>query len=153
MAAAIVWKCASSENLSSNSSYINLLCQPNDLINLLQRYCIYKQLFKPCFRFWYRHTQMQLLSTSSWRLRWNLAGQIWHSSRRQWRRQRFFMGEGGGGGWASQTLGNFCNFSIMITQFYAYFGQNSCFKAIIHQLKAFKISLNVLNRINEVQVL
>jgi len=33
----------------------------------------------------------------------------------------------------------------------AYFGQNSYFKAIIHQFKVFKISLNVLNRINEVQ--
>jgi len=38
-------------------------------------------------------------------------------------------------------------------RFYAYFGQNKYFKAITHQLNAFKISLNVINRINEVQVL
>jgi len=50
-------------------------------------------------------------------------------------------------------LGDFCNFSVKMTYFYAYFGQNSYFKAIIHQLKAFKISLNALDRINEVQVL
>jgi len=50
----------------------------------------------------------------------------------------------------SKSAENFCNFSIKITHFYAYFGQNSYFKAIIDQLKAFKISLNVLNRINEV---
>jgi len=53
----------------------------------------------------------------------------------------------------AETLGDFCNFSIKITNFYADFGQNSYFKAITYQLKAFKISLNVLNRINEVQVL
>jgi len=52
-----------------------------------------------------------------------------------------------------QPLSDFCSFSIKITHFYAYFGQNSYFKAITHQLKGFKISLNVLNRINEVQVL
>jgi len=33
---------------------------------------------------------------------------------------------------------DFCNFSIKITQFYAYFGQNSYFKAITHQLKTFE---------------
>jgi len=49
--------------------------------------------------------------------------------------------------------GDFCNFLIKITYFYAYFGQNRYFKAIIHQLKAFKISLNVLNSINKLQVL
>jgi len=38
------------------------------------------------------------------------------------------------------------------THFYAYFGQNSYFKAITHQLKALKISLDVLNRVNDVQV-
>jgi len=37
--------------------------------------------------------------------------------------------------------------------FYAYFGQNSYSEAITHQLKAIKIRLNVLNRINDVQVL
>jgi len=47
------------------------------------------------------------------------------------------------------TLGYFCKFLIKIT----YFGQNRYFKAITHQLKTFKISLNVLNSINEVQVL
>jgi len=51
------------------------------------------------------------------------------------------------------ALGDFCNSSIKITLFYVYFVQNSYFKAITHQFKAFKISLNVLNRINEVQVL
>jgi len=35
------------------------------------------------------------------------------------------------------------DFSIQITHFYAYFGQNNYFKAITHQLKAFKISLSV----------
>jgi len=39
------------------------------------------------------------------------------------------------GVWA---LGDFCNFSIKITHFYAYFGQNSYFKATTHQLKAFE---------------
>jgi len=34
--------------------------------------------------------------------------------------------------------GDICNFSIKITHCYAYFGQNSYFKAITHQLKAFK---------------
>jgi len=45
------------------------------------------------------------------------------------------------------------NFSIKITHFYAYFDQKSYFKEITRQLKAFKISLNVINRINEVQAL
>jgi len=34
--------------------------------------------------------------------------------------------------------GNFCNFSIKITYFYAYFGQNGYFEAKTHQLKAFE---------------
>jgi len=53
----------------------------------------------------------------------------------------------------AQPLGDFCNFSIKIpvTQFYAYFGQNSYFKVITHQLKGIQISLNVLHRINKVQ--
>jgi len=51
------------------------------------------------------------------------------------------------------ALNDFYNFSIKITHFYACFSQNSYFKAITHQLKAFKISLNVQNRKNEVQVL
>jgi len=46
-------------------------------------------------------------------------------------------------GRTSQRLAIFCNFSIKITHFYAYFSQNSYFKAITHQLKA----------LNEVQVL
>jgi len=58
-----------------------------------------------------------------------------------------------GSGGRAPALGDFCNFSIKITHFYADFGQNSYFKAVTYQLKAFKISLNVLNRINEVQVL
>jgi len=36
------------------------------------------------------------------------------------------------------SLGDFCNFSIKITHFYAHVGPNSYFKAITHQLKAFK---------------
>jgi len=36
------------------------------------------------------------------------------------------------------TLGDFCNFSIKITQFYAYFDQIRYFKAITYQLKAFE---------------
>jgi len=39
------------------------------------------------------------------------------------------------------VLGDFCNFLIKITYFYAYFGQDRYFKAITYQLKAFKISL------------
>jgi len=49
--------------------------------------------------------------------------------------------------------GRMGNFSIKIMNFYAHFGQISYFKAITYQLKAFKSSLNVLNRINEVHVL
>jgi len=50
-------------------------------------------------------------------------------------------------------MGDFCNFSIKITHFYAYFGQNKAnFKAIT-QLKVFKISVSILNRMNEVQFL
>jgi len=60
---------------------------------------------------------------------------------------------GGGLRAEAPTLGDFCNFSVKITYFYACFGQNSYFKAITHQLKAIKITLNVLNRMNEVQVL
>jgi len=88
----------------------------------------------------------------------------------QWRSQNIWMGEGAGGGLpeaieglggsppeerGSAALGNFCNFSIKKKKnvFKAYFGQKRYFKAITHQLKAFKISLNVLSRINEVQVL
>jgi len=36
------------------------------------------------------------------------------------------------------ALGDFCNFLIKITQFYAYFGQKIYFKAITHQFKAFE---------------
>jgi len=53
----------------------------------------------------------------------------------------------------SPALGDFCNFPIKITLFYAYFGQITYFKVVSHQFKSFKISLNVLNRINEEQVL
>jgi len=38
------------------------------------------------------------------------------------------------------VLGDFYNFIIKITHFYAYYGQNSYFKAILHQLKAFKLA-------------
>jgi len=34
------------------------------------------------------------------------------------------------------ALGDFCNFSINITHFYAYLGQNNYFKVITHQLKS-----------------
>jgi len=43
---------------------------------------------------------------------------------------------------------DFCNFSIKITQFYAYFDQNSYLKQLLINLKC---SLNGLNRINEVK--
>jgi len=66
----------------------------------------------------------------------------------QWRNQDFSMV----GGWA-QSSGQFLQFFNKNNAFYAYFVQNTCFKAIIHQSKAFKISLNVINWINEVQVL
>jgi len=59
--------------------------------------------------------------------------------------------ESGGG---AHSAGQILQFFIKIMHFYAYLGQNSYFKASIkHQLKVLKISLNVLNRINEVQVL
>jgi len=48
----------------------------------------------------------------------------------------------GGLGANLSALGDFCHFLIKITLFYAYFSQNSYFKAITHQFKAFKISLN-----------
>jgi len=44
----------------------------------------------------------------------------------------------GGLGSKSPTLDDFCNFSIKITHFYAYFDQNSYFKATTHQLKVFE---------------
>jgi len=60
----------------------------------------------------------------------------------------------GSGGFAAggkaPVLGDFCNFSIKITYFNAYFCQNRYY-TITHQLKAFKISLNLLNKIIEVQ--
>jgi len=37
------------------------------------------------------------------------------------------------------ALGNFYNFSMKITHFYACFSQNSYFKAITYQFKAFKL--------------
>jgi len=49
------------------------------------------------------------------------------------------------------ALGGFCNFSIKI--FMHSSAKINCFEAITHKLKAFKISLNVLNRTNEIQVL
>jgi len=36
------------------------------------------------------------------------------------------------------SAGRFLQFSIKITYFYAYFGQNGYFKAVTHQLNAFK---------------
>jgi len=47
-------------------------------------------------------------------------------------------GKGGLAGGKAPALGEFCNFSIKITHFYAYFGLNSYFKAVNHQLKAFE---------------
>jgi len=35
-------------------------------------------------------------------------------------------------------LGDFCNFSIKKTYFYAYFGQNNYLTAITHKLEAFE---------------
>jgi len=59
--------------------------------------------------------------------------------------------ESGGG---SPSAGRFLQFFNKNNAFLCiYFGQNSYFKATAHQLEAFKISLNVLHRINEVQVL
>jgi len=62
-----------------------------------------------------------------------------------------------GGHWESGSeapiAGRFLQNFNKNNAFYAYFDQNSYFKAIIHQFKAFKSSLNVLNRINEVKVL
>jgi len=74
---------------------------------------------------------------------------------RQWRSQDFSMGRrlAGSGVSPPQALGDFCNSSIKIRHFYANFGQNSYFKAIIDQIKGFKISPNVQNTINEIQVL
>jgi len=68
----------------------------------------------------------------------------------QWRSQDFSMGEKGLVGVGAGRSLQFFNKS---NAFFAYFGQNSYFKAITHQSKTFKISLNVLNKINEVQVL
>jgi len=53
---------------------------------------------------------------------------------------------GGKGVWG----GRFLQFFDKITHFSVYFGQNSYFKAVTDQLKTFKISLNVLIRINKV---
>jgi len=36
------------------------------------------------------------------------------------------------------ALGDFCSFSTKLTRFNTHFGQNSFFKAISYQLKAFK---------------
>jgi len=60
-------------------------------------------------------------------------------------------GKGSGSGQSPRDWAIF--FSIKIKPFYAYFSPNSYFKEISHQLKAFKICLNVLNGINEVKVL
>jgi len=51
------------------------------------------------------------------------------------------------------ALGDFCNFSLKITHLYEYFGQNSYFKKQLVNLKHLKSSLNVLNRVTEVQSL
>jgi len=57
------------------------------------------------------------------------------------------FGKARGMGAKPPALGNFCNFSIKITQLYAYFGQNRFFKTITYQLKAFENhGLNVLNK-------
>jgi len=77
------------------------------------------------------------------------------------------MGVGGAGGRMRPELpsagghcgsglgaeGRFLQFFNKNNAFNAYFGRNSYYKATTHQLKAFKSSLNELNRINEVQVL
>jgi len=72
-----------------------------------------------------------------------------HWRLRVWR-QSSQLPEVKGSGDGASSAGRFFNFLIKITHFYENFGQNSYFKAITHQLKAFKITLNVLNRIHEV---
>jgi len=66
---------------------------------------------------------------------------------------RGFGAGGKGNEGEAPSAGRFLQLLNKNNTFYAYFGQNSYFKVITHQLKAFKISLNVLNRINEIQVL
>jgi len=61
--------------------------------------------------------------------------------------------EARGTGSGAPSDGRFLQFKKKMAHFYTYFGLNSYFKAMFHQAKGFKISLNVLNRINEVQVL
>jgi len=51
------------------------------------------------------------------------------------------------------ALGDFCNFLIKITYFLYTFRQNSYFKAVTHQLKAFEKQSKRINRIHEAQVL
>jgi len=80
------------------------------------------------------------------KFQWGILVSVW--------RQNLQPQEANGGlGAKPPALADFCNFSIKITLFYAYFSQNSYFKIINYQFKAFKISLNVLNRINKEQVL
>jgi len=55
--------------------------------------------------------------------------------------------EARGSGSGAPSAGRFLQVLNKNNAFYAYFGQNTYFKAITHQLKALKISLNVLNRI------
>jgi len=58
---------------------------------------------------------------------------VWYGSRApsRWRQR--------GLGTKPPSLGNFCNFSIKMTHFYAYLMvKYSYFKAITHQLKAFE---------------
>jgi len=66
---------------------------------------------------------------------WGFGGEA-SSSRRQ-----------GSLGAESLALGDFCNFSIKMTDFMHISAKNSYFKAITHQLKVFKINLNVLNKL------
>jgi len=72
-----------------------------------------------------------------------ISEKFWFIIMQQWR------GFGSGALGAGRLL-QFLN-NNNITHIYSYFGRNSSFKAITHQLKAFKISLNVPNWINEVQ--
>jgi len=61
----------------------------------------------------------------------------------QWRSQDFSV-EGREGWGLLPGLSDFCNFSTKITHFYAYFSQNSYFKAMNHQLKAFEKQSNCI---------
>jgi len=81
-----------------------------------------------------------IAKNSQWRV---LAG-IWEQSPQP--------PEARGSGGETLSAGQFGNFLMKITHFYAYLGQNNILKQT-HQLKAFEKQSKRTNRINEVQVL